>query len=404
VTASSRWGALAERNFRLLFLARAVSSLGDRITLVALAFAVLEFGDATDLGLVIAAREVPTVLLLLVGGVWADRLPRRRLLIASDLLRFGSQAATAALVLGGSASLASLAALQVAYGVGSAFFLPASTSVVPQTVSPGRLQQANALLAVSRNSVGITGAAIGAFLVVVVGPGWALAVDAATFLLAALFIVRLRIEEPARQARQRLMEDLKGGWVEFSSRTWVWVVVCSFGVFQLAAFPTLMVLGPVVAKDDLGGAGAWAAILAAGSAGALIGSFAAMRVRSRHPLALSQILIVPFGIQFVLLAVAAPVWAIASAAFIAWAGSEIGDTLWFTTLQRHVPEEALGRISSFDYMGSQTLNPIGFAIVGPVAAAVGVGAVIFGAAAVLTVMAGVVLLVPSVWLRDELEG
>ena len=390
------WGPLAERNFRLLFLARSISALGDRIALVALAFAVLEFGGATELGLVILAREGSTAALVLFGGVWADRVSRYRLLLGADLLRFGSQALTAWLVLAGEASVWNLTVLQLAYGAGTAFFLPTSTSLVPQIVPPERLQPANALLALSFNGFGIVGPAVGAALVVVASPGWGLVADAVSFLLAAVFLVQLRVPETDREPRRRVFAELAEGWREFSSRTWVWVMVASFGVFQLAVFPPLFVLGPVIAKNELGGAGAWGTILAVGSIGALLGSVLALRVRAKRPLVATQLLSIPLAIYFALLAGIEIVWLISLAALAGWLFVHLADTIWHTTLQQQVPEKALGRISSYDWFGSIALNPVGYAIVGPLAAATGERTVLLGAAALQVITVLSVLLVPSV--------
>lgn len=387
----------------MLFSARAVSALGDGISLVALTFAILSTGTASDLALVLLAREIPTVTVLLLGGVWADRLPRRLLLIGANLIMFVAQAGTAGLILGGSASIGVLMGLQAVYGLGNALFLPASMSVVPQSVSPGRLQQANALLALSRNSFGIVGPMVGALLVATVGPGWGLAADATTFLLAAIAVTLMRIAEPERTPGGTVFEDLRGGWREFTARTWVWMIVSSFGIYQLAVFPAFMVLGSLIAKNDLGGAGAWGTILAASSAGSVLGALAATRIKARRPLVLGQFLILPVVVLFVMFGLGAPLVVLVVAAVLAWACSEIGDTLWYTALQQHVPEEALGRISSFDYFGSQVFKPIGYAIVGPVAVALGAHTVMFGSATLLLFVTVAILLVPSVWQIRQVE-
>ena len=166
----SRLGPLAEPQFRLLYAGQAVSLLGDALVPVALAFAVLDLtGSATDLGLVLAAQILPLALFLLAGGVWADRLPRQLVMLASDLVRCAVQAVLAALLLSGRAQLWELIVTAAIYGVAEAFFRPASTGLIPATVSPGRLQQANALLGMTTNGAWILGPALAGILVVPVG-------------------------------------------------------------------------------------------------------------------------------------------------------------------------------------------------------------------------------------------
>ncbi len=188
-----RLGALAERDFRLLFTGTAVTTAGDQVAGIALAFAVLDLGSATDLGIVFAVRQSVEVLVLLLGGVVSDRLPRNLVLVGASLTQGVAQAATAALVLTGSASVTSIVLLQGLYGVGGGLVVPAEVGLVPQTVSPARLQQANALQGLTRNFLRVLGPAVGGALVVAGSPGVALAVDAASFFLCAEILRRIRI-------------------------------------------------------------------------------------------------------------------------------------------------------------------------------------------------------------------
>ncbi|WKX73986.1 MFS transporter [Streptomyces sp. XD-27] len=397
-------GPLAQRNFLMLFGARAVSSLGDGISLVALTFAMLDLAGPGGLALVLLAREIPTVAMLLIGGVWADRMSRRKLMIGANLAMFAAQAASGALVLADSAAVWNIALLQVVYGLGNALFLPASLSVVPQTVTSEHLQKANALLSLSRNSLGVIGPMAGALLVATVGEGWGMAADAGTFLLASLAFTLMRITEPEREESESVLKELQGGWKEFTSRTWVWTIVSSFGLFQLAVFPVFMVLGARIAKEDLGGAGAWGGLLAATSAGAILGALVATKLKPKLPLVFGQFLILPVGLFFALFAVGAPLLVLQAVAVFAWACSELGDTLWYTALHENVPEEALGRISSFDFFGSQLFKPIGFALVGPVGAAVGANTVMLGSAGLLVLVTVAILFVPGVWQIRSAEA
>jgi MFS family permease len=267
----SSFDALRERQFRLLFTGQIVSLLGDAITGVALAFAVLDLtGSASDLGYVFAAKAVPLVAFLLVGGVFADRLPRRAVMLTADVTRGAAQGAVALLVLTHSAHIWELVVLQAVSGTATAFFNPASTGLTPMTVSPERLQQANALRGLSMASTGIAGSVISGALVVGVGPGWALAIDAASFAVSAFFLAQLRLPAHEKLPPQSFLSDLREGWREFASRTWVWVIVLAASIGNMMG-SVFGVLGAVISKASLGGAGAWAAILASLGIGSLVG-------------------------------------------------------------------------------------------------------------------------------------
>jgi len=393
----SRLGALQERDFRLLFTATTVTTVGDRLAGIALVFAVLEFGSATDLGLVLAARMSIEAVVLLGGGVISDRLPRHLVLVGASLTQGVAQAITAALVLTGSASVASLVALQALYGVGAGLVIPAEIGLVPQTVSSERLQQANALQGLSRNIVSVLGPALGGVLVVAGTPGGALAVDAASFIGCAVLLSRIRIAPRQGRAEEGgFFRELREGWVEFVGRPWLWKSVVLIGISNFAWVGAWGVLGPVVANEELGGAGAWATILTAWGVGSVVGGVAAIRIRPRRPFFVSVLAPLPFALVLATLAVPAPLWVIAAAGFLAGAGISIHLTLWFTVFQREVPEHAQSRVSSYDAFGSFILNPLGFAVAGPLAAAIGVEETIAFAAAICLVTPLLVASLPSV--------
>jgi predicted MFS family arabinose efflux permease len=359
--------ALGERRFRLLFAGRVVSDFGDKIVPVALAFAVLELErSASALGLVFAARLIPMVVLVLVGGVWADRLPRNVVMLTADGVRAATQALAAVLLITGRADVWHLMALMATYGAAQAFFDPASTGLVPQTVSAARLQQANGLLQVSRSTASVLGPAAGGILVATVGAGWAFAVDSVTFLVGAVFLSLLRIERESREARTRFVTDLVEGWREFSSRTWVWASVTHFAFFHLAVLAPFWVLTPIVAEDELGGAGAYATILAAMGAGSILGGLIALRIEPGRPLAVVFTLILFKVPLFLALAAAAPLALIAGLAFVGTAALNLASTLWVTVLQANVPVHALSRVSSYDWLGSLVFLPVGYVLAGPV--------------------------------------
>jgi len=390
-------GALAERNFRLFFLSRTISLLGSSLAPIALAFAVIDLtGSPSDLGLVLAAIVVPQLVFLLVGGIWADRLPRHLTMIAADLVSGAAQGAIALLLLTDRAEIWHLIALGVIRGTASAFFFPASTGLVPQVVTPGRLQQANALLGLSRNGTTVGGAALGGALVAAVGPGWTLAIDALTFGLGAAFLSTLRLPRDARLAGRRFLAELAEGWQEFRSRTWLWSVVAQFAVMNAFATGAFFVLGPFVAERSLGGAASWGLILAAQAAGMVLGGLISLRYRPERPLLTGTLTLLVTAPPLALLAQAAPLPAIALAAVVAGIASELYQVLWLTTLQQHIPADKLSRVSSYDWLGSLALAPVGAALIGPLSAAIGTTETLWAAAVIVVVTTLAVLAVSDV--------
>jgi Transmembrane secretion effector len=390
-------GALGERNFRLLFASTTVSSLGDGVAIVALAFAVLQVSDsAVALGAVLAARQVADAGIVLAAGVWADRLPRHVLLVAVAAVQGAAQAATAVLVLGGHAAVGILIALQVVYGLAEGFVLPASTGLIPATISPARLQDANALLGLSRNTTRIIGPALGGALVALGSPGAALLVDAASFAGAALLLLPLRLPAPAERLEPKpFFAELREGWGEFRRQTWLWTTIVFFGIGNFA-FSSFFVLGPVLAKRDLGGAPAWAAVTTAFSIGALIGGLVALRIRPRKPLAASCMAAWPIVLQPLGFGLGFPLSALVVCAAVSGAGLAVHLALWFTVFQQNVPPEAMSRVSSYDSFGSFVLGPLGAALAGPIAALVGIQTTLLGATGLIALTEAIVFAQPSV--------
>ncbi len=252
---------LRGRDFRLLFGAQSVSVFGDRMVAVALAFAVLSVGgSASSVGLVLAARTLALVGCLLAGGVVADRVSRRAVMVAADLVRLVSQGATAALLLSGGAHVWSLAALAAVTGAATGFFNPASTGLLPAIVAPGLLEQANGLRATAMSAGEIAGPVLAGVLVAAAGAGWALAVDAATFALSALFLAGLHPPPSQERERTSFLCELRDGWGAFTAWTWVWAFVACAALGNLV-WGAWSALGPVVADRDLGGAAVWGTVL-----------------------------------------------------------------------------------------------------------------------------------------------
>jgi MFS family permease len=391
-------GALDDRNFRLLWLGQTTSMLGNSLVPVALAFAVLDLtGSASDLGLVLAAETAPLVLFLLVGGVWADRLPRQLVMVASDVARGGSQAAIAVLLLTGHAEIWMLVGLAAIFGTAAAFYQPAYTGVVPATVKPERLQQANGLLGMSNSAAAIGGPALAGIFVATVGPWLAFVVDAATFTVSAASLLALRLPRAVRRLETpSFLRELAGGWRELVSHTWLWTIVLWASTYLFFVVAPMLVLGPLVARESLGGAGAWAAILSAWSAGSLVGGMVALRWKPRRPMLACCVFVFWTAVPISLLALAAPVPLIAAAQLGSGVVMGFFGAVWNTTLQQHVPEDKLSRVSAYDWMGSLVLMPLGFAIAGPVAEAIGVETTLWAAASWTLLSTAAILLVPGV--------
>jgi MFS family permease len=389
-------GALREREFRLFFTGQLVSLLGDAVTPFALAWAVLDLtGSARDLGLVLAAKAVPLVVFLLAGGVLADRLPRRGVMLAADVARMAVQAVTAALLLSHAARIWELVVLQALAGAGTALFNPASTGLTPLTVSAGRLQQANALRGMSAGLALLAGPALAGLLIVTAGPGYALAVDAASFGVSALVLARLRLPPHAGLPPQSFTRDLREGWREFTARTWVWLMVVNVFAGNLTDSAWL-VLAAAWIKNGHGGAAAWTVILAASAAGALAAAATALRLRPRRPLLAASIAVVPVASPIIALALKLPWPALAATALVTGFGTMLYGTLWQTTLQQHIPPASLSRVSAYDWFGSLFGDPIGLALAGVLAAGIGMSPTLWIAAAVDLAAVTALLASPSV--------
>jgi MFS family permease len=390
---AARLGVLRERNFRLFFSGYAASLFGSSMVPVALSFAVLNEGHGADaIGYVLAAETIPLVALLLAGGVIADRFSRRLTMLGADLVRFASEGTLAALLLTSRPPLWAFMALAAVLGAGEAFFNPAMTGLLPDMVSRERLQQANALRGIANSTGSVLGPSLAGVIVALGGAGWAIAIDAATYAVSAACLWRLVIPPRTAPDASSLLAQLALGWQEFRSRTWLWLVVAQFATFNALSFAPFMVLGAVVAHDQLGGAGAWGAILGALGIGSVLGGIAAIRLHPRRPLVVAEIGTAFFAAPVALLAFPAATALIAVAAGVAGVGLSVFGTLWETALQRHVPPAVLSRVSSYDWFGSVAFVPLGLIIAGPVAGLIGVRTVLFIAAAWAAVSCLVVLL------------
>jgi MFS family permease len=380
-----RFGPLTERPFRLLWLGRTSSSVGDALIPVALAFAVLRIGGgATALGVVLAAFTIGRASFIAVGGVWADRLPRRAVMIAADLTRFSTQALTGALLFMHALHVWEIAALQGVAGAAGGFFMPASTAFVPQTVSSRRLQQANALLSLSQSATNIFGPALSGAVVAAAGPAWVFAIDAASFLVSAGFLTAIRVEAHVRPPAQRFWRDLGDGWREVRRHRWLTAGFLGFAVGNVG-IGMYLVLGPIVARQHLGGAQAWGLILTGGAIGGVVGGLFSYRVRPGRPAAAAFAAWAWGALLPLALIPPLPLPVVVAAGGVLSLSIIFGNTLWETAMQQEVRPDRLARVGSIDWLLSLCLMPLGQGLAGPVSGNLGVRGTLLLAAGLMSV-------------------
>lgn len=364
---------LRRRDLGLVLVSRLVSDFGTGIAPIALAFGVLALsgGDAGSLGVVLLCAALPRVVFLLLGGVIADRVrSRARLMAGAEATAGAAHLVAGLLFISGHATVPALAVLAFVGGSAASVYYPTSTGLVPHLATGEDLQSANALMRLSTSIAGILGTATGGVLVAVVGPGWGLVVDAATYAVSAvlLSLVRagVRTGEPA-QARTSMLGDLLHGWREFTSRRWVWLIVLLFALSNFGFTAAIGVLGPVLSLEAFEGASSWAAVLVSFSLGTLVGVVVAMRLKPQHPLLVGMLAQVVIAAPLVAMAVPTSLPVLVAVSFVCGVGVDVFEIMWTTSLQQHVPHESLSRVSSYDWFGSLALTPVALALAGPLA-------------------------------------
>ncbi|MFB8086611.1 MFS transporter [Streptomyces sp. col6] len=388
----------AGRNYRLLTAASIITALGTHGALIAAAFAVLQTGgDGGDVGLVAAARTVPLVLFLLIGGAIADRLPRHRVMVAANTLNCVSQGLFALLVLAGDPQLWQMMLLTALCGTGQAFFSPAAEGMLMSSVSGEQASRAFALFRMSTQGAAIGGAALGGAMIAAMDPGWVLAVDAAAFAVAGALRAFLDVSHiPAREPGGGLLADLRDGWKEFTGRPWLWAIVAQFSVVVAAVGAAEAVYGPLVARDELGGARPWGFALAAFGVGNLAGALLMMRWKPRRLLLAGTLCVFPLALPSAGLAVPLSATWLCVVMFVSGTAIEVFGVSWMTAMHQEIPEEKLSRVSAYDWFGSVAMVPVATALAGPVESLVGRGQALWGCAGLVVLVTGAVLFVPDV--------
>jgi MFS family permease len=364
---------LRHPNFRYLFLGQAASAVGDRVVVVALAlFITQRTGSPTDLGLVLGAQTLPLVTLLLIGGVWADRLPRHRIMVAADLTRAALHTVVAILIFAGTIQVWQLIVIEALFGAAQAFFQPAYSGLLPQTVPEELIQDARALTESTSNLAFLIGPVLATALVLGIGAGEAFAFDAATFVLSAALLTRVRPRPRGEAADpESVLDELRAGWREVRSRTWVWVTIAVFSGAVLCVYAQWYALAPVIARDLYGGTGVFGLLEAVAGVGAVCGGLLGISWRPTRPLFAGMLLVLAWPVQDGVFALGAPLALVVVCAFATGFGFSLLMIWWETALARHIPAGALSRVSAWDWMGSLALLPLGFLLAGPLAAAFG---------------------------------
>lgn len=395
-----------EPQYRLLFLSQVLSILGDRVTMVVLPFAVLSVGGGVrEVALVSAGQFLPFAVLALPAGVWADRHDRKRILITSDLVRLVAQLTGGSLLVTGHATVPALAVLAAVYGAADAFFAPAFTGLLPSTVTPLNLQPANALRGLSYSVGSILGPLLGGLLVAFAGgPGVALLFDAATFVVSVVLLVPLRprmvdavlSDEDPSATTSHFWTSLREGWSEVRSRSWVTAFLGGMAVYHVVVLPSIFVIGPVLAQQELDGARSWAVISAGFGAGCVLGDLLLLRWRPRFALRVASLMLVGASCQAAVISSGSGTWGIAGLEMLTGVCVTGTFTLWETSLQEHVPAQSLSRVSSYDYLASAGLIPLGNVLAGVASSLVGLHAALVAMSVVGVLVALAISSVPAV--------
>jgi MFS family permease len=376
-----RLRVLRHHDFRNLWLAQSASAIGDGVVVVALALFVTDLTDnPTDVGIVLFAQLLPLVSFLLIGGVWADRLPRARVMMTADVARAGLHGLLAILIFTDTVEIWHMVVIEACFGTAQAFSVPAYTGLVPRTVPAMQVQDAQALSGFTFNLAELTGPAIATALVLGLGAGWAFLLDAGTFVMSAVFLSRVRAPETVKGERRTLLVELAEGFREVRTRAWLWVTVVVFALAVPVGYAPLYVLGPTVAEDTYHSSAVFGVVTAAYGAGALAGALIGFRWRPRYPMRAAFLVIAVWPVMLVTFATGVTVAIVVPLAVATGIGFALFDVFWNTTMAEQIPPHALSRASAWEWMGSLVLLPVGYLAAGPAAEATSTEAVLVGGA------------------------
>ena len=400
-----RFPVLAIRDFRLLLAERLIAPASVGFSMVGVSFAVLNAtGSSSDLSFVLAAQIAPSLVFALIGGVAADRFPPQRVILAANVIMALGEGTFGLLVLAGRPALWAMICLEALTGTGMALFYPASQALLPRLVPPGMLQEASAISRMAMNTGLMSGAAAAGLLVAAAGPGWALSLcgigmTSTVPMLLAIRSGRGDLRHRTGQAADgethpapNMLTELREGWAEFRSHTWLWVIVAQFCVVMMAWYGAFQVLGPVVAREHLGGPAAWGAITAADSFGLITGGLISLRFTPRRPTLFVVVIGGAVAISPLSLAMVLPLPTVCVASFSLGVFIEMMMVQWTVTMARNIPPDKLARVSSYDVLGSVMAMPAGALIAGPLGAAIGTSAAQYAAAAAIVIASALALI------------
>ena len=363
---------------------------------IALTFAVLgSGGSAADLGYVFAANVVPQVLVMLGGGVLADRVGRRPVMLLTDSARLAVQGTLAGALIAGRPPVWLFVVLGMLLGTGEGLFNPALGGLRAEIAPRETLPDANALLSVAQSAAAVAGPALAGILIAVTSPAIVIALDAASFAVSVLNLALLRVP-PACPAAQSPWRDLADGWAQFRAQTWLWLTTVQFALFNLFTWAPYLLLGPILARQYLGGASAWGVITAACAGGSVLTGLALVGRTPRRPLVVAVTGTFGYALPCLLLALRSPLPLVAAGALAAGCGSALFGTFWTTVMQQRVAPQLLGRTTAFALTGSYALGSLGYAVIGSVAGLVGPARLLGFAAAYATVSSAIVLATPAI--------
>jgi len=410
-----RFPVLGIRDFRLLLADRLIAPASVGFSLVGVSFAVLKAtNSATDLSYVLAAQIAPSLVFALLGGVAADRFPPQRVIVAANLLIALGEGAFGILVLTGRPPLWAMIGLEAITGTGVAIFYPASQALLPRLVPRDLLQDASAISRLAMNSGQMSGAAVAGLLVAAAGAGWALLLCGVGMVTTVPLLLAIRGTQPGAEESRRaeapapalplplaataaaparsMLAELREGWSEFRSHTWLWVIVAQFCVVMMAWYGAFSVLGPVVAREHLGGPAAWGAITAADAFGLIAGGVASLRFTPRRPMLFVVLTGGAIAISPLSLAMVLPLAVVCVASFGLGVFVEMMMVQWTVALARNIPSDILARVSSYDVLGSVMAMPAGALIAGPLGTAIGASRAQYAAAAAIVVASALALI------------
>ena len=406
-----RYPVLAIRDFRILLVDRLLAPFSNGFSLVGVSFAVLNLtGSTADLSYVLAAQVAPMLVFTLVSGVFADRLRPQWVIVAGNLAVIVGEGTFGLLVLTGHPALWTMIGLEALNGIGAAMFYPASQALLPQIVPDELLQEGSSISRLAMNTGQMTGAAVAGLVVAALGPGWALTLCAIGMTGTIPLLLSMKGSKNLRLATAKgagMITELREGWTEFRSHTWLWATVIQYCLVMMAFNGAFLVLGPVVARTHLGGPAAWGAITAADALGLVAGGLVSLRYVPRRPMLFvvgsgAAIAVTPVALALVL-----PLPVICLCAFALGTLIEVMMVQWTVQMATRIPSDKLARVSSYDALGSMAAMPLGALLAGPLAAAIGVSTTQFAAAAVIVVASALTLIPRDIWTiraHDTLTG